>query len=46
MFRSIRFQIVALVSLMLLAAMATYLVLATRIVTADKEATLYAANAV
>jgi HAMP domain-containing protein len=45
MFRSIRFQIVALVSLMLLAAMATYLVLATRIVTADKEATLYAANA-
>ena len=45
MFRSIRFQIVTLVSLMLLAAMAVYLVLATRIVTSDKEATLYDVNA-
>jgi two-component system, NtrC family, sensor kinase len=45
MFRSIRFQIVALVGLMLLLAMAVYLVLATRILTSDKEATLYDVNA-
>ncbi len=42
---SIRAQIVLLVGLILLAAMAVYLTLATRIVTRDKEATVYDVNA-
>jgi signal transduction histidine kinase len=42
---SIRAQVVLLVSLLLLAAMAVYLTLATRIVTRDKEATVYDVNA-
>ena len=45
MFRSIRVQIVALVGVMLTLAMAAYLVLATRIVSSDKEATLYDVSA-
>lgn len=42
---SIRAQVVALVGLVLLAAMGVYLALATRIVTADKEASVYDVNA-
>lgn len=42
---SIRAQVVLLVGLLLLAAMAVYLTLATRIVTRDKEATVYDVNA-
>jgi signal transduction histidine kinase len=42
---SIRAQVVLLVGLLLLAAMALYLTLATRIVTRDKEATVYDVNA-
>ncbi len=42
---SIRAQVVLLVGLLLLAAMAVYLTLATRIVTRDKEATIYDVNA-
>jgi signal transduction histidine kinase len=42
---SIRAQVVLLVGLLLLAAMAVYLTLATRIITRDKEATVYDVNA-
>lgn len=42
---SIRTQIVALVGLVLVVAMAMYLALATRIITADKEATVFDVNA-
>ncbi len=42
---SLRTQIVALVGAMLVAAMGVYLLLATRIVTADKEASVYDVNA-
>lgn len=42
---SIRAQVVALVGLVLLAAMGVYLALATRIVSADKEASVYDVNA-
>lgn len=42
---SIRAQVVLLVGLLLLAAMTVYLTLATRIVTRDKEATVYDVNA-
>jgi adenylate cyclase len=42
---SIRAQVVALVGLVLLVAMGVYLALATRIVTADKEASVYDVNA-
>lgn len=42
---SIRVQVVVLVGLLLLAAMALYLTLATRVVTRDKEATVYDVNA-
>ncbi|MBM4781882.1 MAG: HAMP domain-containing protein [Archangiaceae bacterium] len=42
---SIRAQVVLLISLLLTAAMALYLTLATRIVTRDKEATVYDVNA-
>lgn len=42
---SLRTQIVALVGVMLVAAMGVYLLLATRIVTADKEASVYDVNA-
>lgn len=42
---SIRAQVVALVGLVLLAAMGVYLALATRIVTSDKEASVYDVNA-
>ncbi len=42
---SIRAQVVLLISLLLMAAMALYLTLATRIVTRDKEATVYDVNA-
>lgn len=42
---SIRTQVVALVGAVLLAAMGVYLALATRILTADKEATVYDVNA-
>jgi signal transduction histidine kinase len=42
---SLRAQIVGLVGLMLVAAMAVYLLLATRVVTADKEASVYDVNA-
>jgi len=42
---SIRAQVVALVGLVLLAAMGAYLALATRIVTSDKEASVYDVNA-
>lgn len=43
--RSLRAQIVGLVGVMLVAAMAVYLLLATRVVTADKEASVYDVNA-
>lgn len=43
--RSLRAQIVVLVGVMLVAAMAVYLLLATRVVTADKEASVYDVNA-
>ncbi|PZR09564.1 MAG: hypothetical protein DI536_21735 [Archangium gephyra] len=42
---SLRTQIVGLVGVMLVAAMAVYLLLATRVVTADKEASVYDVNA-
>ncbi len=42
---SIRLQVVALVGGVLLAAMGLYLALATRIITADKEASVYDVNA-
>ena len=42
---SIRAQVVLLISLLLMAAMALYLTLTTRIVTRDKEATVYDVNA-
>lgn len=42
---SIRAQIVLLVGLMLVGAMGVYLVLATRVVSADKEASVYDVNA-
>ncbi len=43
--RSIRYQLVALFGAMLVGAMATYLALASRIVNADKLATVYDVNA-
>ena len=43
--RSIRYQLVALLGAMLVGAMVTYLALASRIVTADKLATVYDVNA-
>ncbi len=42
---SLRAQIVGLVGVMLVAAMGVYLLLATRVVTADKEASVYDVNA-
>ncbi|HEY1089411.1 MAG TPA: ATP-binding protein [Archangium sp.] len=42
---SLRTQIVGLVGVMLVAAMSVYLALATRVVTADKEASVYDVNA-
>jgi signal transduction histidine kinase len=42
---SIRSQVVLLVALLLLLAMASYLTLATRVITTDKEATVYDVNA-
>lgn len=42
---SLRTQIVGLVGLMLVAAMSVYLLVATRVVTADKEASVYDVNA-
>ena len=42
--RSIRYQLVALFGAMLVGAMVTYLALASRIVTADKLATVYDVN--
>ena len=43
--RSIRYQLVALLGAMLVGAMVTYLALASRIVTADKLASVYDVNA-
>ncbi len=45
MTRSIRYQLVALVGAMLVGGMATYFVLATRVFTNDKQATVYDVNA-
>ncbi len=45
MSRSIRYQLVALVGAMLVGGMATYFVLANRVFTSDKQATVYDVNA-